>query len=52
MYNINEGNEILLMEKEILPLEKFNEEGITLNVIPSPRFIDKTLDIEMMCVIF
>ena len=52
MHNINEGNEILSMEKEILSLEKFNEEGITLNVIPSPRFIDKTLDIEMMCVIF
>ena len=33
---------------KILSLEKFNEEGITLNVIPSLRFIGETLDIEMV----
>ena len=31
---------------EISSLEKFNEEGITLCVIPSIRFIDKTFFIE------
>ena len=46
-HNVYEGNEILSI-KEISSLEKFHEEGITLDVIPSPRFIDETLDIEMV----
>ena len=39
-HNVYEGNEILSTEEEISSLEKFNEEGITLDVIPSLRFID------------
>ena len=29
-------------------MEKFNEEGITLDIITSLRFIDQTLDLEMV----
>ena len=47
-HNVYEGNEILSIEEEILSLEKFNEEGMKLDVIPSLQFIDKTLDIEMV----
>ena len=47
-HNVYEGNEISSMEEDISSLEKFNEEGITLNVIPSFRFIEETLDIEMV----
>ena len=48
-HNVYEGNEILSIEEEISSLEKFNEEeGITLDVIPSLRFIDETLDIGMV----
>ena len=47
-HNVYEGNEILSIEEDILSLEKFNEEGITLDVIPSLRFIDETLDIQMV----
>ena len=47
-HNFYKGNEILSIEEEISSLEKFNEEGITLDVIPSLRFIDETLDIEMV----
>lgn len=36
------------MQEEISQLEKFNEEGVTLDVIPSIPFIDETLDIEMV----
>ena len=36
------------MEEEISSLEKFNEKGITLDVMPSLRFIDETLDIEVV----
>ena len=47
-HNLYEGNEILSMQEEISQLEKFNEEGVTLDVIPSIPFIDETLDIEML----
>ena len=47
-HNFYKGNEILSIEEEISSLEKFNEEGITLDIIPSLRFIDETLDIEMV----
>ena len=47
-HNAYERNQILSIKEEILSLEKFNEEGITLNVIPSLRFIGETLDIEMV----
>ena len=47
-HNVYEGNEILSIQEEISSLEKFNEEGITLDVIPSPQFIEETLDIEMV----
>ena len=40
--HVYEVNEILSIEEEI-SLETFNEEGITLDVIPSLRFIDETL---------
>ena len=46
--NVYEGNEVLSMEEGISSLEKFNEEGITLDAIPFLRFIDETLDIEMV----
>ena len=36
------------MQEEIPSLEKFNEEGIALDVILPLRFIDETLDIEMV----
>ena len=36
------------MEEEISSLEKFNEEGMKLDVIPSVRFIDENLDTEMV----
>ena len=36
-HNVYEGNEILSMEEELSSLEKFNKEGITLDVIPSFR---------------
>ena len=47
-HNVYEGNEILSIQEEILSLEKFNKEGITLDVIPSLQFIEETLDIEMV----
>ena len=47
-HNVYERNQILSIKEEILSLEKFNEEVITLNVIPSLRFIGETLDIEMV----
>ena len=48
VFNVYEGNQVLSMEEEISSLEKFNKEGITPDVIPSLRFIDKTLYIEMV----
>ena len=36
------------MEEEISSLEKFNEEGITPDIILSLQFNDETLDIEMV----
>ena len=36
------------MDEEISSMEKFNEEGITPDVMPSLRFIDETLDIEVV----
>ena len=47
-HNIYDGNEILSMEEEISSLENFNEEVITLDVIPSLRFIDEPFNIEMV----
>ena len=47
-HNVYEGNEILSIEEEISSLEKFNEEGITLDAIPSLRFFNETSDIEMV----
>ena len=47
-HNVYEGNEILSIEDKISSLEKFNDEGITLDVISSLQFIEETLDIEMV----
>ena len=46
--HVYKGNEILSIEEEISSLKDLNEVGITLDVIPSLRFIEETLDIEMV----
>ena len=46
--HVYKGNEILSIEEEISSLKDLNEVGITLDVIHSLRFIEETLDIEMV----